>query len=53
MLVSNPFSDMVSETSVYQVLCADKGHINFYFKLNNKSIPIWEDKLLKRKTLQK
>ncbi len=53
MMVSNPFSDMVSETSKYQVLCADKDYINFYFKLNNKSTPIWEDKLLKRKTLPK
>ncbi len=53
MMVFNPFSEMVSEISGYQVLCADKGHINFYFKLHNKSIPIWEDKLLKRKTLQK
>jgi len=52
MMVFNVFSELVSETSEYHP-CADNGQINFYFKYYKKSIPIWEDKLLKRKTLPK
>lgn len=49
MLVFSTFSELVSETSEYSP-CTYRSQIDFYFKYYKKSIPIWEDKLLKRKT---
>lgn len=49
MMVFSVFSELVSEASEYTP-CTNKDTTDFYFKYYKKSIPKWEDKLLKRKT---